>query len=371
MSDKATLLVIDDDPIQRALAVAALEDDYRVIEGESGEGICARVAEEKPSLVLLDIVMPGIDGYAACRALREDWDVGETPVLFLSAQVELEDRLKAYEAGGEDFIGKPFDPVELNTKVALTLKKVAERLQLKSNAQDAFTTAMTAMTSASELGIVIHALRQSFTADTLPALAEVTLAATRDFGLDACLRLVTSSSGALFCSQSGEATPVERSVLQQLALGDRIQSLRRQSAYNYGGVTLLIRNMPVEDEERMGRLRDNLALLAEGVEGRLRALDDRFSVQQEQNRQKQLAERTVAALNDIEVRHKRQRAEAEIVLHTMLDKVERSFLSLGLTESQEDAVSTLLRDAVHSIFELYDQGLAIESHMQSIRLAES
>ena len=367
MSDKTVLLVIDDDPIQRALVSAALEDSYRIVEGESGETICAQVAAEKPALVLLDIVMPGIDGYAACRTLREDWDVGETPVLFLSAQVDLDGRLKAYEAGGEDFIGKPFDPTELNTKVALTLKRIEERRQLKSNAQDAFSTAMTAMTSASELGIVIHSLRQSFTADTLQTLADVTLAASREFGLDACLRLASVSIGSLFASQNGAATPVEISVLQQLALGDRIQRLGRQSAYNYGGVTLLIRNMPVDDEERMGRLRDNLALLAEGIEGRLRALDDRYAVQLEQQRQKRTAERTAAALADIDARHKRQRVEAEFVLQSMLDIVEKSFLSLGLTDRQEEEVSNLLRDSVQHIFQLYDQGLAVEQHLETLR----
>lgn len=366
MAEHATILVIDDDPIQRALIRAALEPEYVVIEGDGGGAICTLVAAAHPALVLLDIVMPGVDGYAACRALKDDFDLAETPVLFLSAQLGLTGRLAAYEAGGEDFIGKPFDPAELHTKIELTLARQRERRELKANAQSAFTTAMSAMSSAAELGIVIHALRQSFSAKSLTELADVALAATRDYGLDGCMRL---HAGDALCLRGGEGevNPVEASILRQLAAGDRIQRLGRQASYNYGGVTLLVRNMPVADDERCGRLRDNLALLTEGVAGRLSALEDQRTVEREQQRQARLAEHLAAALSDIDARHQRQRAEAELMLQKMLDGVEHSFLSLGLTEGQEDAVAEMLRGTVRSVVTLYDQGLAVDQHLARLR----
>ncbi len=364
-----SILIIDDDPIQRMLAADALGEHYTIIEGETGETIVEQVSTHKPTLVLLDIMMPGINGYEACRRLRDDFDVGETPVVFLSANVGRDDRIAAYDAGGEDFIGKPFDPEELRAKVTITLKRITERAQLKTNVSEAFSTAMTAMTSASELGIVIHALRQSFTATTLAELADVALAATRDFSLEACIRLHGQLAGDYVRSSQGEATPVEAGVLQQLALGDHIQRLGRQSAYNYGGITLLIKNMPVDEEERMGRLRDNLALLAEGIEGRRQAIEDRHAVERERQRQRQVGATMTAALNDITRRHQAQKHESADILNGLVNRMEDAFLGLALTERQEAAVFEVMQEAVGRVINLYDEGLAIDEHLASLRAA--
>lgn len=128
------VLVVDDNPENRALAQATLEDEgYRVALATSGEEGLAAFARERPDCVLLDVRMPGMDGIAACRKLRELPGGGEVPILFVTAQRDLDTFDRAHDAGGDDFIMKPFRPTELISRVAAAVKlrrMAAERSEL-------------------------------------------------------------------------------------------------------------------------------------------------------------------------------------------------------------------------------------------------
>ncbi|HLA35020.1 MAG TPA: response regulator [Rhodocyclaceae bacterium] len=366
METRDTVLLIDDDPLQRLMADNALSDVYRVLECDNGLHGLEIAAAAKPDLILLDINMPGIDGLETCRRLRQDPDVGDTPVLFLSGELNLEERLSAYEAGGEDFIAKPFAPDELRVKLALTLKAVRERHRLAAHAQSAFQTAMTAMSSASEMGLVMQTLRKSFGATTLQTLADVILDGCRSFGLDACVQL-RGATGNVARNMGGDSSPMEIGVLTNLVVCGRIFSMGKRSVYNYGRISLMVKNMPVHDEDRYGRLRDNLALLTEGADARLQALDAEDEIDVQRTVMERILDTSFAALANIDSRHETQRAEAQFVLSSMLQKMENRFFSLGLSDSQEAEVSQTLRDAANRVFDIYAQGLSVGEHIAQIR----
>ncbi len=83
-------------------------DEYAICPADSGEMALASVASRLPDLCLLDIRMPGIDGYEVCRQLKANSRTKDLPVIFISALGDLEDRLAGFRAGGIDFISKPF-----------------------------------------------------------------------------------------------------------------------------------------------------------------------------------------------------------------------------------------------------------------------
>jgi len=118
----ATILVVDDNELNRLLAQGTLEDEgYRVVLATGGaEGIAA-FEREDPACVLLDVRMPQIDGFAVCkriRALRRGMD---TPVIFLTAQQDVDTLDRALRAGGSDFLTKPVRPTELVARVQKAL----------------------------------------------------------------------------------------------------------------------------------------------------------------------------------------------------------------------------------------------------------
>ena len=128
------MLVVDDNAENRALAKATLEDDgYHVVLATSGDEGIAAFARERPDCVLLDIRMPIKDGIATCRELRAQPDAADVPILFVTAQRDLDTFDRAREAGGDDFIMKPFRPSELSARVAtaVQLRRLAsERAEL-------------------------------------------------------------------------------------------------------------------------------------------------------------------------------------------------------------------------------------------------
>ncbi len=132
---EATVLVVDDFPDNVALLSSMLKGRYRVraaIDGESALAIMT--AEDPPDLVLLDVMMPGIDGYEVCRRLKSDPMTAEIPVIFLTAKTDEADEATGLSLGAVDYIAKPVSPPIVLARVAthLTLKGARDFLRDKN-----------------------------------------------------------------------------------------------------------------------------------------------------------------------------------------------------------------------------------------------
>jgi signal transduction histidine kinase len=108
-----TILVVDDGPSNRLVIASYLEAKYRILEAENGPEALEVVAREPVDLVLLDVMMPGMDGYEVCRELKRRAGVAFLPVILLTALSEQEDRIAGLDAGADDFLTKPADRTEL------------------------------------------------------------------------------------------------------------------------------------------------------------------------------------------------------------------------------------------------------------------
>lgn len=114
----ATVLVVDDDPvIQKLLQVNFEMEGYSVITAGDGEEGLRRAQSERPDIVLLDIMMPKMNGLEVAAALKADDETAGIPVILLSAKAQSSDVQAGMEAGADDYITKPFDPLELLDRV--------------------------------------------------------------------------------------------------------------------------------------------------------------------------------------------------------------------------------------------------------------
>lgn len=114
----ARILVVDDIPANVRLLEAKLSAEYfDVITATRGEEALLKARREQPDMILLDVMMPGMDGFEACRQLKVDPETRHIPVVMITALDQREDRLKGLEAGAEDFLTKPFDDVQLMARV--------------------------------------------------------------------------------------------------------------------------------------------------------------------------------------------------------------------------------------------------------------
>jgi two-component system sensor histidine kinase/response regulator len=129
------ILIVEDDTASRIGLESVLRDKYVVKSASSGEQALEIAGQFKPDLVLLDVVMPGINGYEVCRQIRSDESLKHIKIVMLSANTATEDRLEGYQAGADDYLTKPFDKDELLAKVRvyLRLKSVEELDEMKNN----------------------------------------------------------------------------------------------------------------------------------------------------------------------------------------------------------------------------------------------
>ena len=117
-----TVLVVDDEPIVREVVVSYLErDGFRTLEAGDGETACELARSERPDLVVLDLMLPGLDGLSVCRRLRS---FSQVPVIMLTARGEESDRIVGLEVGADDYVTKPFSPRELAARVRTVLRRV-------------------------------------------------------------------------------------------------------------------------------------------------------------------------------------------------------------------------------------------------------
>ncbi|TAA45897.1 response regulator [Corallincola spongiicola] len=139
-NDKATILVVDDTPENIDVLAGLLRDDYNVKAAKNGE-IALKIAHlsPPPELILLDIMMPGIDGYEVCRRLKEDPVTKHIPVIFVTAKISPEDELRGLELGAVDYITKPISPpiVKARVKTQLALFNQNRELDRKVKEQTA------------------------------------------------------------------------------------------------------------------------------------------------------------------------------------------------------------------------------------------
>ena len=168
--EKATLLIVDDESFYLNLLSDALADIYHILVAKSGEQALRRAeGDRKPDLILLDVIMPGIDGYKTCFKLKQNILTNDIPIIFLTSQKEEVDEIAGFELGAVDYITKPISipllKVRINTHLALAQKKFAleqlvyERTKQVETTKDAVVYSMAAMAEARDNETGNHIIR--------------------------------------------------------------------------------------------------------------------------------------------------------------------------------------------------------------------
>ncbi|MCA1988256.1 MAG: two-component system response regulator [Desulfarculus sp.] len=131
---ECSVLVVDDTEANLDILVEALGDSYDVAVAVDGESALEAVEESPPDIILLDIMMPGIDGYEVCRRLKADPRHAKIPVIFLTAMTEVENKTRGFQMGAVDYVTKPFEILEVQARVKthLSLMLASRELQMQN-----------------------------------------------------------------------------------------------------------------------------------------------------------------------------------------------------------------------------------------------
>jgi len=353
MDKRASILCVDDEPVNLVIMEELLRDNYALNTVKSGEGCLQQVGIDRPDLILLDVNMPEMGGLETCERLKADTDTAEIPVIFVSALATHEELMAGYEAGGDDYITKPFSEDILQKKVQLVLASQLRKRELESISDEAVEALRRNLTSTEKLEMVVGFLHRCQGASHLDELASNVFDCLREFDLDSSL-LIEDDGGNRIWFSDGINRPMEGQILESLRGQDRVLSFGTRIAVNSDHSTLLVRNLPSEAGE-IERLRRYLVIMIEGLDASLHALQVQMLI----DSRRELLTQTLQAARDnlrkINEISRRQTQTASEVVIAMADELETALLRLDLTRQQLKPLLNIIESSAARIRSAQDE----------------
>lgn len=376
MTKRSRVLLVDDDELTLQMLEATLEGAFDVTSITSGTEALVLCAKDPAfDLIVLDVDMPVLDGYETCKQLKATPTSADIPVIFHSARVSIDERLQGYAAGGSDYLPKPFDAGELVTKIGLVLANRAKQLELSGQLEETMNAVLSTADMMGEAGVVLEFQRQLGACSNYEEVAKAILDALQHYALEGCVRI--QGRGELIARNGrGPCSALENSILDHLIAqkgGQRIRPLGPHTGFSYGSVVLFVRNLRMDrssdmersESERMGRAIDNVAMLVEGAIVRVAALDTELATRDLAD-VRHLVSMTRNALTDISARSHTQRMEVQGVFEELSEEVEASFIKLGLTDDQENFLSSIIKKHAAQVMASLDKSQEVEKFLGKI-----
>lgn len=285
----------------------------------------AELAKHRPDLLLIDLTMPEDAGFHLHRTLRDDFEFSDLYQLLLCPP-ELLGR-EGFEP--DDFLILPLPDSVIDYKLGLLMKVFEARASARAQMDYAQHVAFTSMSAMGELGVVMQFLSKSFACLNVQSVASLAVEALRQYDLEGVVYLIWEGDHhALTTGGNPLPDELETLILQRRTLG-RLLEIQGTLIVNFEHVSVLVTNLPVEDADRLGRIRDNLATLTEGIESRVQGL-----LLENDNLLKQQGIRyAVNEIRDSVVDlHARQMADlmhSRTLINQVIDDFESAFLHLS------------------------------------------
>ncbi|MEW6678279.1 MAG: hypothetical protein AB1421_10195 [Pseudomonadota bacterium] len=324
------LVGMDSAFIDRSKAKLAEHYDLNVF---SDPATClAQIQAHKPDLIVIDTALTGEAGFALHRALRDDFDLGDVFQVLLCSREDV--AREGFEP--DDFLTTPGDDAALFAKLASASKRLEDKGAIREQMAYAQSVAFTSMSAMGELGVVMQFLSRSFTCDNVQSVARLALDSIAQYELEGVAYLIWEGEHFLLASNGSDVPTHTRNFIEQRRTLGRIVEIDTNLIVNYDYVSLLVTNLPQDDPARLGRIRDNLATLAEGVQSRVTGL-----LLEHDNHLKQQAIRYAAqeirdSLKNIHTRQIEDLAHMTELVEQVINDFERDFLHMGLHVEHEN-----------------------------------
>jgi ActR/RegA family two-component response regulator len=330
--------------------------------------------ENVPDIILLDVEMPGMNGYEVCEQLRANALTADTPIIFLSSHSSLRERLQGYDAGADDYLVKPFEPESLLARINVLERYREQRRELQAQYELAQKTAHSAISTSSELGMAVQFVERSYNHRSYEELAQGLFDTTDKLGLSCCLLIIDEDGEHRWYSSEGSIKPLEQELIELSDRHQRFLDFGARTLVNFENASLLVRNMPLADRERYGRVKDLVPVLLSAVNSKLSAM----LVEQGLLRQsKELLESFAQIRTNFYYLAKQllqSQCESTHLLREMVNELNYDLLRMGLDEDQEqflieriDAAINNAADVVDTRHVIHDAFSAVLRSLKQIR----
>jgi DNA-binding response OmpR family regulator len=327
-------VVVEDDSISQKFIQRALEGTLELHFAKTGSEGEDLVDEIQPDIILLDVELPDRNGYDICHELRQKSEFLFTPIVFISGKSHLEERIKGYSAGGDDYITKPFESTELVAKVKAVIRQHTHKQSLLNQYKDAQTTAIESITGASELGLIVQFFEKTYAINNYDQLAKAIFGLLNSLELKASLIFVADEKNHFFCSE-GELKPMEQEIMERLREQDRFYDFGQRTQINYPVVSCLVKNMPVNDPSRYGRMKDVIPPILACANQKVLQLEMELLLQDHTMKFSESFKNIRDTLDELAGQMREGQQDGSGLLNDLLLSLEEAMPTLGLDDDQE------------------------------------
>ncbi|MCG8669119.1 MAG: response regulator [Pseudomonadales bacterium] len=349
---KYKILLVDDEAFFFELISELLGEQYQFEYLECGEECLAKAELIKPDLILMDVQMPGLNGYETCSQLKQSEATKDIPVFFVSANDCIEEKVKGYDAGGHEYIVKPLDGPEIDRKIKLFLDQASELERQKQALAYATSAAHTALSSQGELGVVISYLTNSFLCLDLDSIANQLLASLKEFGYYAVVRM-SSNLATVTRNSDFKWNPIEDSIFDQLHSEQRIEEHSEWIIFRSDRVQIILKaDSQDNDEDRKGRVKDHVSFLIQGAEARIHNLNVEQGLDEQTSTLFSIIKSTHRKLANFNAQKVAARRSIVDSIDTFYREFENNLAKISLTENQEKEVLAATDGLVDSMIDI-------------------
>lgn len=320
------------------------------------------LSRRRPDLVVIDLTLPADEGYQLHRSLRDDFDFSDLYQILLGKAEDIE----RPDFSPDDFLLVPNTVKVLEHKLLLTQKIFEDKAGVKEQLAYAQNVAFTSMASMGELGVVMQFLSKSFSCHNVQSVARLATESLRQYEFEGGVYLVWEGDHyGLSTSDEALSEELDQLIAQRRTLG-RILEIDRSLIVNFEHVSVLITNLPEDDPQRLGRIRDNVATLAEGIESRVQGLIlEHDNLLKQQGIQYAVNEIRDSVAN-LDKRQQADLLETSQLVNTVIDSFENSFMHMGLHAQHENQLIEALLDLRHQLSEIVSKPGEVHDKLQVV-----
>jgi len=356
------ILAVDDEPFNLEIIEEILEElDFELKMVNSGPECLAVVEEFDPQVILLDVSMPQMSGYEVCRKLKENPNTANIIVMFVSARGTVEERMEGYSVGAEDYIVKPFGHEELKLKLQHLHQVLIEKESLEQQVEDATSTAFNAMANSSEMGQIVNYIEHIGSIDNEQELGKALLHCLSSFDLQSNVEF-RLDSGVEHFSVTGICSPIVVELFEMLKNKGRLHEFSSRILVNYEMISLLILNMPEQDPDKHGRIRDHICFLVSVTEQQLKAIITKKELIRQQQQLNDAVGKVHSKFRGLIELLNDNRLNNEAVFKQLQEDLEQRIPTMGLDEDQEVFI-------YQKVDETIQNSVAREESVQGVKAA--
>jgi CheY-like chemotaxis protein len=344
----------------------ALGHDFTMTTCSTLEETLQLAAEGNQKALVVDLSSQVPLNLECYKGLLEDDEIVENlPLIIISSSSELRHKLEAFEQGCDDYIEPGTSPVEIAARINKSIYHKIASEQLKDRLKLANDTAYSVMSDNSDLGANIQFLLEANRCDNMDQLGQLFFTSIERYQVSVSLQM-RSLYDVKNMEANGMAKDLESQLLMQMKDAGRYVDFGRRTLMNYGQCSLLVRNMPVDDDVRYGAIKDNTFALLQGVDARIKALDDHQKLLDEKAALQKLSQSVKAVMTEIDESYQEVMRNIVSTVEDMADSIRRRIPALALSEEQESFFEDVSENCVSETNRIFNQGLKVDESFQHL-----